>query len=225
MKLLEVIVTCLEEAKQAEQGGANRLEVVRDLQHEGLTPAYGLVEAILNAVSVPIRIMLRETPNFFINSVDELALLKATAAQLAQLPIGGFVLGFLNGSSLDISGLETVLQEAGSHPITFHRAFEQVSDQTAAIEQLKRHPKIDRILVNGGLGSWGEKRSALDRLQTIASPEITIMAGGGLTESALRALSESPHLNEFHVGKAARDADGTVVSARVASLRQLLDAQ
>jgi copper homeostasis protein len=225
MKLLEVIVTCLEEAKQAEQGGANRLEVVRDLQHEGLTPACGLVEAILNAVSIPIRVMLRETPNFFINSVDELALLKTTAAHLAQLPIGGFVLGFLNGCSLDISALQAVLQEAGSHPITFHRAFEQVSDQTAAIEELKRHPKIDRILVNGGLGSWHEKRRTLDRLQMIAGPEIAIVAGGGLTEDSLRILSESPHLNEFHVGKAARDADGRVVSARVAWLRQLLDAQ
>jgi copper homeostasis protein CutC len=59
----------------------------------------------------------------------------------------------------------------------------------------------------------------------IAGPEITIVAGGGLTEESLRVLNESPHLNEFHVGKAARDADGTVVSARVASLRQLLDAQ
>ena len=59
-KILEVIVSSLEDAKQAEAGGADRLEVVRDLEVGGLTPDFQLVEQIAGAVRIPIRVMLRE---------------------------------------------------------------------------------------------------------------------------------------------------------------------
>ncbi len=43
MNLLEVIVTSVDEACAAEQGGADRLELVSDLASEGLTPSLSLV--------------------------------------------------------------------------------------------------------------------------------------------------------------------------------------
>lgn len=224
MNLLEVIVTGVEEAKQAEQGGADRLEAVRDLQHEGLTPPIEVVEEILHAVSIPVRVMLRETPNFKMNGAEELAVLKTKAAFIRQLPIGGFVLGFLENGAVDISSLRQMMEAIGNHPVTFHRAIEDVTDPTAAIEQLKTIPQIDHILVNGGPGPWAAKLTALESLQKQAAPPIKIIVGGGLNHQALRLLSQSPLLNEFHLGKAARDGQGAVISDRVADLRRILDA-
>jgi copper homeostasis protein len=224
MKLLEVIVTSTEEATEAEQGGANRLEVVRDLQHEGLTPPVDLVEEILKSVSIPIRVMLRDIPAFSAIDTKRLNLLTGKAAYMVQLPISGFVLGFIKSGAIDLHSVQHMLDVIGSLRVTFHRAIEHVSDQSAAVEQLKAFPNIDRILVNGGSGSWHEKREVLERLQKSAAPEITVIAGGGLNERSLKLFSESPLLNEFHVGKAARNADGKVVSARVAALRHVLDA-
>jgi copper homeostasis protein len=224
MKRLEVIVTSTEEAKQAEEGGADRLEIVRDLQHEGLTPPVDVVEDILKSVSIPIRVMLRETRNFPVIDDETLNLLTSRAAYLAQLPVGGFVLGFIRDAAIDTRSVRHILEIIGNRPVTFHRAIEHVSDQLAAVEQLRAFSNIDRILVNGGSGSWHEKRRVLEGLQERAAPEMAIIVGGGLNEDSLRMLSESPLLNEFHVGKAARGADGQVVSARVAALRQILDA-
>ena len=53
MKLLEVIVTSVDEARAAEEGGADRLELLRDLDVEGLTPVLALVEDVLASVTIP----------------------------------------------------------------------------------------------------------------------------------------------------------------------------
>lgn len=217
-------MTCVEEAKEAQQGGADRLEVVRGLEHEGLTPPIEIVEQILNAVSIPIRVMIRETVDFSIRSAEELDTLKAKASQIRQLPVSGFVFGFLRDQAIDAISLRQMLSAIGDHPVTFHRAIEEVADQTGAIDELKSFAPIDRVLVNGGPGPWSERLSILESLQRHGSPKINIIAGGGLNEHGLRLLSRSSLLNEFHIGKAARDEHGVVKSARVGYLRRMLDA-
>ena len=57
--LLEVIVSSVEDALEAEQGGAGRLEVVRSLEVGGLTPSLELVRQICQRVKIPLRVMLR----------------------------------------------------------------------------------------------------------------------------------------------------------------------
>ena len=59
--LLEVIVSSLEDALEAERGGtgAGRLEIVRNLELGGLTPSFETVQEICQRVAVPVRVMLR----------------------------------------------------------------------------------------------------------------------------------------------------------------------
>ena len=71
--LLEVIAASVADAKAAQEGGADRLEIVRDLDQGGLTPPFDLVEEIAAAVEIPIRVMLRETPDFDPTGIDRLA--------------------------------------------------------------------------------------------------------------------------------------------------------
>jgi hypothetical protein len=58
---LEVIATSVADAVAAEQGGADRLELVVDLSRGGMTPPAALVDEILGRVRIPIRVMVRET--------------------------------------------------------------------------------------------------------------------------------------------------------------------
>ena len=50
------------EAQAAERGGADRLELVRDLDVGGLSPSLDIVAEVLATSSIPVRVMLRETP-------------------------------------------------------------------------------------------------------------------------------------------------------------------
>lgn len=222
MKLLEVIVTSVEEAREAEEGGANRLELVQDLHREGLTPSLETVENVLAAVSIPVRVMLRATPSFQAGADCDVINLQKTAHAFSQLPIGGLVLGFLKDGDADLCTIQRVLGVTGSAPVTFHRAIERVHDPFRTIKELKAFPQIDRILLNGGSGAWADRRGYLEELQGHAGPEITLIVGGGLNEEALEALASSPLLREFHTGRAVRDEAGRVRSQYVRKLSRIL---
>src|SRR4051794_19379767 len=108
-KVLEVIVKSREEAIEAELYGADRLEVVRLLEDGGLTPEIDTVRAITEAVSIPVRVMVREKNSMAITSREELGRLEKAARTLAALPLDGLVLGFVTGSAIDVRNLEKLL--------------------------------------------------------------------------------------------------------------------
>jgi copper homeostasis protein len=78
-RLLEVIACSVEDAEAAEQGGAGRLEVVRELGRGGCTPELALVRAILDRVSIPVRVMLRESDGFAYAGREEISRMCAFA--------------------------------------------------------------------------------------------------------------------------------------------------
>ncbi len=64
MPILQVIACSVADAIEAQRGGAGRLEVVRAMDAGGLTPPVSRVREILAAVSIPVRVMLRENSGF-----------------------------------------------------------------------------------------------------------------------------------------------------------------
>ncbi len=226
MCTLEVIATSLPEAAEAHAGGADRLELVRSLDQDGLSPSLQLVGQILAAVPLPLRVMVRENASMAISSSTELSLLRAQAAAFSQLPIDGLVLGWITESGeVDIASLRAVLAGLACR-VTFHRAIEHVADPLRAISTLKQFPQIDRILTSGGPGPWPERKSRLLELQKAAAPEIQILVAVGLSPDALAGVFEGafaePDLKEVHLGRAARvdqQVSGAVDRQMVAALK------
>jgi copper homeostasis protein len=221
-KLIEVIVTSLGEAIEAEHGGADRLELVRSLEEGGLTPPLELVRKVARSVSIPVRVMLRENASMSIESTIEIEMLKARAGEFAELPIDGFVLGFVRDGSVDLDSLQNILTAAPELPVTFHRAFEHASDPLDAIDDLKRIRQIDRLLTGGGGGSSAERKKKLLEWQEAASPRIKILVGVGVCSEFLAELNHEPSLEEIHVGRAARVpqlVSGIVNRNRIAALK------
>lgn len=195
--ILEVIALSVADAVAAEQGGARRLEVVRALDVGGLTPEVSLVRDILAAVSIPVRVMLGERPSYQTGDEAEIEKLCDSARAFAALGVDGLVVGFLRGKQLDLRTTERVLSRAPGVKATFHRAFEDVEDPAAAIAELKSFGRCDRILTSGDAAK-------LQRFAELARPEITMLAGAGLTAPIIRTMIETTDIREFHVGRPAR---------------------
>lgn len=224
-RTLEVIVTSAEEAFNAQEGGADRLELAHSLEDEGLTPTSQIVHEVTRAVSIPVRVILRNSPTMEAGSEDEIQRLVTEAEAFADTNIDGFVLGFVQHGALDLDAMERILSAAPEVPVTFHRAFEHVRDPLETIRQLKQFPSVDRILTNGGEGSWEQRKLRLREWQEAAAPQIKIVVGGGLTSALLSEFAQETPFTEFHVGRAARTPSmpsGTVVRAQVASLKSAL---
>ena len=197
----------VEEAVAAELYGADRLEVIRSPEHGGLTPEIEMVRAITEAVSIPVRVMVRESDSMSIASGEELLCLQKAARSLAALPIDGLVLGFVASSAIDICNLEKVLAAAPQCRVTFHRAFESVGNPLAALQTLKQFRQIDRVLVRLGDSLGAPRMDDLIQWQRLAAPEIQFIVGLGLERGNISRLREQGELNEIHVGRLLREPE------------------
>jgi copper homeostasis protein CutC len=228
--LLEVIVQSIADARAAAEGGADRLEVVRDIRLAGLTPLASLVRAIAAETALPIRVMVRENAGYGTDAAELVRMCRA-AATFADLEVNGLVIGFARERQLMLSELREVLQSAASLPVTFHRAFDSLVDPLRAIDTLSEIPQIDRILTDG-IGSMREVKGRPHRCARLrqyvdrAGSRLTIIAGGEVDEEMLSEIALTRCVTEAHVGRAARDGrdrEARVDSARVRRLRAILD--
>lgn len=224
-KLLEVIVTSVEDAIEAEAGGADRLELVRDLANGGLTPPFEIATRVLETIKIPVRIMLRERPDMLSGDTAQLQNLQRTAARLMQLPVDGLVVGFVDGGILEKTAISAIADVAPGCRFTFHRAFDELADPLTGLEALKAIPQIDRVLTIGGKGAWAERKARLVAWQRAAGKSITLLVGAGLSPDVLADLAVTPELREVHFGRAARrdhSADAPVQRDAVRTLRNKL---
>jgi len=216
-----VIVQSIEDARAAVAGGADRLEVVRDIDRRGLTPDAALVRAILSETSVPLRIMIRESDGFSVSGATEVSTLQRAMETFAALPIDGIVIGFARGPALDLDLTRAVLAIAPHVLATFHHAFDEAADPFSALDALTSVPQIDRVLTAGGGGAWTSRCSRLAEYVARAEPGLTILAGGGVDDEVLGALAASGVVREAHVGRAAREPQLRAAPVSVAAVRRL----
>ena len=160
---IEVIVQSVADARAATDGGADRLEVVRSMRDGGLTPRLAVVEAIKDATSLPLRVMVRENAGFE-TSDAEIEAMRAAAWSFTKLGVEGLVVGFAKSGELSLAEFTRVIEAAPGVPITFHRAFDSLTDPLGAIDRLSANSRIDGILTSGGEGSsWITRLSGAAR--------------------------------------------------------------
>ena len=226
--LLEVIACTVDDAVAAERGGADRIELVRDLGRGGLTPDVVLVAAAVEAVRIPVRVMIREEEPFVVSDPHVVRALCDAARAMSGLGVDGLVLGFLDAAGgVDVPLLGRVLRDTRGVHVTFHRAFEEVVNQAAGFAALRRWPQIDRVLVNGGSGTAAQRLSGLRGLAALAGESVRVLSAVGSDLDLLAAVYAAPELGEAHVGRAARDpeaVDAPVSAAKVAALVEIRDA-
>ena len=222
--LLEVIVQSIEDARAAAEGGADRLEVVREIGLAGLTPPVSLVREIAAETPLPLRVMVRENAGFGTDKQELVRLCRAAAA-FADLGVDGLVVGFARDGQLLLDDLREVLQAAPGTAATFHRAFDSLTMPLRALDALAEVPQVDRVLTDGFSPVPEQRRSArLEEYSYRAGSRLTIIAGGGVDEDLLREIATTGCVREVHVGRAAREGgqESPVTAARVRRLRAIL---
>ena len=224
--LLEVIALGPGDAEGAQQGGADRLEVVADMDSDGLTPSVDAVRDLKRGCDLPLRVMLRANDGFS-TSGSELTRLQGAAHQLAEAGADGFVLGFLGPTvEIDVDATLALADEFGSLPWTFHRAIDHALDYDRAWQRLRMMPRLDTVLT---AGSARGVSAGLDDLCRRASDDAEVaqlmMAGGGLVADHVPWLARAG-VRKFHVGSRVRPSGSWkayVDASMVRSWRTLVD--
>ncbi|MFF0143914.1 copper homeostasis protein [Amycolatopsis sulphurea] len=197
--LLEVIALSAEDAERAQEGGADRLELVADMAADGLTPSGETVRAVLAATDLPVRVMARAENSFAAGAFDRL---RAGVAELIDAGAQEFVFGFLTEESeVDVDACRSLLAEIDGRPWTFHRAIDRARDPLAACDVLAGLG-CDTVLAAGSPHGVGSGLSVLQRLvRRTTGPELLV--GGGLRAQQVHLL-RAGGVRGFHVGSAVR---------------------
>ncbi len=109
MPKLEIAALTVADAVAAQDGGADSIEISRDLSVGGLTPDFDLVRQIRDAVQLRVNVMIRPHADSFVYSESDVEMILDNACSLAHLGVDGVVFGALTPERrLDLALIEQV---------------------------------------------------------------------------------------------------------------------
>lgn len=196
---LECCVDSLASARAALRGGADRLELCANLIIGGTTPSMALYEKIREQTDTDIRVLIRPRFGDFLYSEEEACIMCREIEAFRKGGADGIVIGSLCADgSLHIEQMKRFMEQAGSMPVTLHRAFDVCRDSLTALMQAKKLG-IRTILTSGRASSCLKGISLLKELQALSDNQITILAGGGVDADAVKTLLSQTALTDFHM--------------------------
>ncbi|MEC1525863.1 copper homeostasis protein CutC [Neobacillus niacini] len=208
--LIEFIAVTVEDAKLIEKSGADRIELVSGLTEGGITPSYGLIERVVNSVSIPVNVMVRPHGQSFCYTEDDFSIMKNDIRIIQSLGANGVVFGVLDKKGdVDFPRLEELLTDIGPMEVTFHRAIDSSNNLIKAAQQLDQYKEITTILTSGGFGDWETRLETLKKMkETCTSTDILI--GSGLTKENISQVHKQVATNCYHFGTAIRKNHNTL---------------
>lgn len=189
----------LESVLRAVKAGTNRIELCRDLSVGGLTPSKEMISAALEAAgSIPVNVLVRPRGGDFVYSREEIGQMLASIGMCKELGVNGVVIGALTADgSVDLNGMRRMLDAARPLHVTFHRAFDECTQPSAALEDIIGLG-IERLLTSGHCADAYEGRFALQALVKQAAGRIVIMPGCGITPANVAEIAAISGAREFH---------------------------
>ena len=137
--ILEICVENLESAVLAQEAGADRIELCRDLSCGGLTPSEEIIKKVRDLISIPIHLLVRPVDGGFHYSERDYDDILSTVELCIKLGIDGVVCGcLLENSEIDFHRMKEILRVSHKLPVTFHRAFDSSTDKHNSVYKLEK---------------------------------------------------------------------------------------
>jgi copper homeostasis protein len=224
----ELCAESLNAAQMAERGGADRIELCSQLDIGGVTPGKELAKNVIDALSIPVHVLIRPRGGSFVYTSEEFEEAREQVRWVKQAGAAGAVLGVLRPDHrIDVERNRELIELARPMSVTFHRAFDRAPDLSEALETVIELG-VDCQLTSANAPNVLAGSEALGNLVKQANGRINIMAGGGLKLASLAELLQRTGLRSLHgsllrnsgrIGKAelsAADAEILLADVRTA---------
>lgn len=196
MALLEICCYSMECAVTAQQNGADRVELCAAPKEGGLTPSYGVLKSVREAVTIPVHPIIRPRGGDFCYSAGEFDAMLEDVVRVRELGFPGLVIGLLDeDANVDMPRMRQIMAAAKGMAVTFHRAFDMCKNPIQAFENLAELG-VARILTSGQQSTAEKGLQLIMELKGHSSVPI-IMAGAGVRASNLKTFLNAG-LEELH---------------------------
>ncbi|WP_297634850.1 copper homeostasis protein CutC [uncultured Clostridium sp.] len=198
--IYEICVGNYIEAIDGLKRGAHRIELCDNLKEDGTTPSYGTIKKVVEDVEIPVMVIIRPRGGNFTYSKEEIEIMKMDIDMVKKAGAHGIVIGAIKDGDIDYDCIEDLMDIRGDLEVTFHMAFDELSDlehMKNAIDRLFLLG-INRILTKGGKGDALYNWNSLKKLVEYAENRIIIMPGKGVNKSNRDYILEKTGATEIH---------------------------
>jgi len=196
---LEVCCGSVDDAIEAQRGGADRIELNSSLFFGGLTPSLGSIIEAKKRVNIPVMVMIRPRGGGFCYTQAEAAVMLHDAKLAVEHEADGLVFGILaEDGSIDIDRCRQIIELAEGRETVFHRAFDVTADPLKALDQLIELG-FKRVLTSGQERTVPEGIELIRKLIVYARDRIEVLPGGGIRPHNVKTLVEQTGANQIHL--------------------------
>lgn len=196
---LECCVDSVESALEAKKGGADRLELCSNLVIGGTTPTLALYKQIRETVDIRIHVLIRPRFGDFLYTEHEKEIIVKEIAMFREAGADGIVIGCLQPEgSLDGEIMKRFIDHSGTMSVTLHRAFDMCRNPFETLTECISIG-VDTILTSGCQATCIQGIDLLRQLDEKSDGKISILAGAGINEAAVRLLLRETGITAFHM--------------------------
>ena len=196
--LKEKCIGSYKEACEAQELGADRVELCDNLEEGGTTPSYGTIKMVVRDLTIPVFVIIRPRGGDFCYSCEEIEIMKEDIKVCKELGADGVVLGVLKkDKTIDYEVTEELVSLAKPLEVTFHKAIDEVERPQDEVEKLASIG-VDRILSSGTRPTALEGKEILNEMIRRADGKIKIVVAGKVTKENLQEVVENIPSSEYH---------------------------
>lgn len=198
--IFEVCCGSLQSAINAQEAGANRIELCSALSLGGITPSYATIEQARRLLKIPINVLIRPREGDFLYDSEEVSVMIGDIQACARLGVDGVVIGALDPfGNVDLDCCRALVATAKNNglSVTFHRAIDRSYDILTAMEDAISLG-VDRILTSGGKPSAYEGMEVIANMNKITDGRVLIMPGAGINPTNISEIISFTGVQEIH---------------------------
>lgn len=197
--ILEGCVDSVLSAKNATEGGANRLELCANLIIGGTSPSTALFKEVRKKCNNRIHVLIRPRFGDFYYEEDEFAVMLQEVKEFKNLGADGIVIGnLLPGGDLNLQQTEQLRAAAGNMSVTLNRAFDVCRDPMKTMQEAIG-VGIDSILTSGQKDTCLQGKACIRKLVEQSAGKIEILVGSGVNAEVIHELRTETAARAFHM--------------------------
>ncbi|MGL5676799.1 MAG: copper homeostasis protein CutC [Cellulosilyticaceae bacterium] len=206
--ILEACVDSVESAREAINGGANRLELCANLIIGGTTPSLELFRAIRRESAIKIHVLIRPRFGDFCYTESEFHIIKREVEAFREEGAEGVVIGILRpDGTLDKERIQELMDVSGNMSVTLHRAFDVCVDSFVALEEAVELG-IDTILTSGQANNCEVGKACIKEFVERSSGRISILVAGGVGADVIARMHAYTGARDYHMsGKIEKNSE------------------
>jgi copper homeostasis protein len=196
---LEICVNSVESAINAQDAGADRVELCDNLIEGGTTPSYGSIVSARYNLSIGLHVIIRPRGGDFLYSDLEYDSMRRDIEICGESGVDGIVTGILlPGGKIDIERTARLFEFAYPMSTTFHRAFDMGSDPVQGLEDVIS-TGASRLLTSGLKNKAQDGIELIRQLIIQSGDRLIIMPGSGIDETNAALIITATKAREIHL--------------------------